>query len=122
MRAIEKENISGYVILTLELSQVRGGRRWVGKCLQTGTVAFDETISLTSEQLSSLVALQLRAVDKVNQREHYFQEHEIIFYPQLPKQYELKLPVNSAAYYRALILANVPGKEEGWFRFKPVAK
>jgi hypothetical protein len=91
----------GYVVLTLQFRAEQG--RWTGECLELGTATYARTLQKTHDELVELVALHLDSLEAVGEREHFFQVHNITFYPDdaPPSVVRPSVPVDSEVYVHA---------------------
>ena len=71
--------VDGHVILTLRYE--REGNKWVGTCHELSTSTFARTLKGCQQELAELVAEHLNVLEQAGQRERFFSEWGIRFYP-----------------------------------------
>lgn len=112
MSGVERPEIAGYVELNLTFKQLRkGGQTWIGHCLETESFSHAKSLDETRKALISMTSLLLSTVDNLKQREHFFEQHRIIFHPGLPEISKQEL----------LYLVNIPGQEQSWIPYETIS-
>ncbi|OYD14383.1 hypothetical protein CH333_08190 [candidate division WOR-3 bacterium JGI_Cruoil_03_44_89] len=86
----------GYVMLTFEFR--KRGRRWTAYCKELGTATFGRSLPEVQERIEEAVLLHLNTLEDVGERERFFKENNITFYPHKPKTKEVTI---SAPFDRA---------------------
>jgi len=76
--------IAGYVVLTFRFHKV--GRRWTAYCEELGTATFGRSLPEADKRLKEAVLLHLNTLEEVRERQRFFEEHNITFYPTRPKK------------------------------------
>jgi predicted RNase H-like HicB family nuclease len=80
----------GYIILTIEFKNI--DRRWTAHCIELGTATFGRSLNEAKKKIEEAILLHLNTLEDVNERERFFKEHGIKFYPVKPK--DRKIPVS----------------------------
>jgi len=92
------ERVVGYVVLTLAFHQEE--HRWLGRCLELSTSTYGRSLKQVHAELVELVELHLSALEDAGERERFFREHGIEFYPvdAKPTEIQPRVPVDDEYY------------------------
>lgn len=93
----------GYIIVTIVFQRI--GRRWTAQCVELGTATFGRSLVEADEKMTEAILLHLNTLEDVNEREQFFNEHKIKFYPYKPKtrKVQISVPLDEKAFTRARI-------------------
>ena len=81
-----------YALLTFEFHEE--GPYWVGACCEVGTATDGRSFEKVAQELGRLVALHLKGLEDIGERERLFRERGIeVFTGQAPAEVERKLQV-----------------------------
>ena len=98
---MSEDTVEGHVILTLKYE--RQGNKWVGTCHELGTSTFARTLKRCQEELVELVAEHLNVLEQAGQRERFFRDWEIEFYPVCTTPIQIVLRGNGDPAWRELL-------------------
>jgi predicted RNase H-like HicB family nuclease len=70
----------GYLLLTFSFEKQADGR-WTAYCEELGTATFASTLDEAKDELLQLVQLHVRTLEEVNERDRFFNEHNIKVHP-----------------------------------------
>lgn len=70
--------VTGYVELTFMFE--REGSKWVGTCLELGTSTYGRNLERVEESIHRLAVEHLNLLEEAQERERFFQKHEIAFH------------------------------------------
>ena len=84
--------IHGYVLLNLAFQ--KEDDLWLGECLELGTATFGDTLEEAKDRLKETALLHLDTLEDVGERERFFKEHNIKFYPRKPRRHSFKVPTS----------------------------
>lgn len=73
-----------FVVLTFQF-QKEEDNRWTAECMELGTATYADNLDQAHKELVELVELHLNSLEEVNERERFFQEHNIQMYTIEPK-------------------------------------
>ena len=89
----------GYIVVTFEFR--KEDRRWVAYCEELGTATFGRSIPEAEKRIKEATLLHLNTLEDVGERERFFKEHSIQYYPTRPTEnIKINAPVRREAFYR----------------------
>ena len=74
---------NGYILVTFKFR--KEGRRWTAYCEELGTATFGRSLPEAQKKLEEMVLLHLNTLEDVGERDRFFKENNIEFYPHKPK-------------------------------------
>jgi predicted RNase H-like HicB family nuclease len=81
--------VTGYVVVTLKFR--KEGRRWTAFCEELGTATFGRSIHEATKRIKEAVLFHLNTLEDVGERDRFFKENKITFFPYKPKEGEIKI-------------------------------
>jgi hypothetical protein len=92
---------NGFVVLTLVFRQE--GRVWTGECRELGTATYGRSLSRTHDELLEMVKDHLSVLEEVGERDRFFKQHDIQYYPSGSPLAEVQqsLPIDDEVYVHA---------------------
>jgi len=80
---------AGYILVTFKFR--KEGKRWTAYCEELGTATFCRSLPEAQKRLEEAVLLHLNTLEDVGERDHFFKENNIEFYPHKPKIKEVTI-------------------------------
>ncbi len=73
----------GYIEVTFIFH--KEGKKWVADCKELGTSTFGRSLTDAQNKLEEAVLLHLNTLEKLNERQRFFKENNIVFHWHKPK-------------------------------------